>query len=72
MEEKCYVPIWEKQNLTIEEAAEYSNIGQKALRRIANDPLCPFVIRVGRKSLIKRKAFDNYIEKRSEIRDYNK
>ena len=44
MKEK--VPIYQKQNLTLEEAAEYSNIG----------------INVGNKRLIKRKLFDEFIE----------
>ena len=39
-----YVPIWEKSNLTIEEAAEYSNIGQNKLRELTSDEYCPFMI----------------------------
>lgn len=31
------VPIWEKANLTIKEAAEYSNIGINRNRRIIKD-----------------------------------
>nr|WP_294850665.1 excisionase [uncultured Gemmiger sp.] len=31
------VPVWEKQNLTIEEAVTYSNIGQKKLRQLSDD-----------------------------------
>lgn len=31
------VPVWEKQNLTIEEAAAYPNIGQKKLRQLSDD-----------------------------------
>ncbi len=64
---KSDIPIWEKQNLTIEEASKYSNIGQKALRKITNDPRCPFVLYVGTKRLIKKKLFDVYIEKTLEI-----
>ena len=48
------VPVWEKQNLTIEEAAAYSNIGQNKLREISDDERCPFVLWVGNKRLIKR------------------
>lgn len=61
------VPISEKQNLTIKEAAEYSNIGQCKLRELLSDPCCPFVLYVGRKTLVKRKAFDRYIEERQEV-----
>ena len=52
------VPIWEKTTLTIEEAAEYSNIGICKLNELAKDPRCPFVLYVGRKKLIKRKEFE--------------
>ena len=56
------VPIWEKSNLTLEEAAAYSGIGINKLREISNDERCPFVLWVGSKRLIKRKDFDRYIE----------
>lgn len=56
------VPIWEKSNLTLEETAAYSGIGINKLREISNDERCPFVLWVGNKRLIKRKAFDKYIE----------
>lgn len=61
------VPIWEKLNLTIEEAAEYSNIGINRIREISNAPNCPFVIYVGRKRLIRRKEFEKYIGSQIEI-----
>lgn len=56
------VPIWEKSNLTIEEAAAYSGIGVNKIRELSNDENCPFVLWVGSKRLIKRKLFDKYIE----------
>lgn len=56
------VPIWEKSNLTIDEAAAYFGIGINKIREISNDPNCPFVLWVGNKRLIKRKRFDAYIE----------
>ena len=56
------VPIWEKQNLTIEEAAAYSGIGINKIRELSNDERCPFVLWVGSKRLIKRKQFDRYID----------
>ena len=56
------VPIWEKTNLTIEEAAEYSNIGICKLNELAKDPKCPFVLYVGRKKLIKRKEFEKFLD----------
>lgn len=59
---KCEVPIWEKSNLTLEEAAAYFNIGINKLRELTNDEDCPFVLYVGNKRLIKRKIMDKYIE----------
>ncbi len=56
------VPIWEKVNLTLEEAAAYSNIGINKLREITNDEHCGFVLYVGNKRLIKRRPFDQFIE----------
>lgn len=35
------VPIWEKSNLTLEEAAAYSGIGINKLREISNDERLP-------------------------------
>lgn len=56
------VPIWEKSNLTLEEAAAYSGIGINKIRKLSDDEDCGFVLWVGSKRLIKRKAFDVFIE----------
>ena len=56
------IPIWEKANLTLEEAAAYSGIGMGKLREITNDKDCNFVLWVGNKRLIKKRLFDKYIE----------
>ncbi|MCI8978879.1 MAG: helix-turn-helix domain-containing protein [Lachnospiraceae bacterium] len=61
------VPIWEKLNLTVEEASEYSNIGVNKIREISNDDNCPFVLWIGNKRLIKRRKFDEYIEREFSI-----
>lgn len=55
------VPIWEKSNLTIEEAAEYSGIGRNKLRQLSDNETCPFVLWVGNKRLIKRRELDEFI-----------
>ena len=61
------VPIWEKFNLTLEEAAAYSGIGINKLRRLSDEKNCPFVLWNGSKRLIKRKALDSYIEKQYSL-----
>jgi excisionase family DNA binding protein len=59
--EKEIVPIYQKQNLTLTEAAEYSNIGINRLDMLIKKPNCNFVLHVGNKRLIKRKQFDDFI-----------
>lgn len=56
------VPIWEKSNLTLEEAAAYTGIGINKLRTLSDEEDCNFVLWVGSKRLIKRRAFDRFIE----------
>ncbi len=56
------VPIWEKLNITIEEAAAYSGIGINRIRELMNERDCDFVLKVGcKKSLIKRVRFEKYL-----------
>ena len=57
------IPVWEKLTLTLDEASEYSNIGVKKLRDLTNDPECDFVLFVGHKRLIKRKMFEQYVNR---------
>lgn len=61
------VPIWEKSNLTLEEASAYFGIGINKLRDISNEKNCKFVLWVGNKRLIKRKVLDEYLEKEYSI-----
>ena len=55
------VPIHLKVVLTIREAAEYSNIGINKIESMLRQPNCPFVLYVGTRKLVKRKAFGEYI-----------
>ncbi|TLC99164.1 MULTISPECIES: excisionase [Robinsoniella] len=57
------VPIWEKSNLTLTEAAAYFGIGINKLKQISDNEQCDFVLWVGNKRLIKRKVLDEYIER---------
>ena len=38
------VPVWEKANLSLEEAASYFGIGINKLQDMTNDGNCPFVL----------------------------
>jgi excisionase family DNA binding protein len=56
------LPIDRKLLLSIREAAEYSNIGINKIDEMLKLPNCPFVLFVGTKKLVKRKAFEEFIE----------
>lgn len=57
------VPIADKALLTLEEAAEYFNIGISKLRELTGDDHCPYVLWNGSKRLIKREPFKEYLYK---------
>lgn len=53
----------EKYNLTVKEASAYFSIGEKKLRRIAEEnPDADFILRNGSHMLIKRNVFERYID----------
>ena len=57
------VPIWEKYTLTIEEAAKYFRIGEKKLRKLAEEnPDANWLIMNGNRIQIKRKHFEKIID----------
>ena len=57
------VPIWERRNLTLDEASVYTGIGVDKLREISNSDDCDFVLWVGTKRLRKRKQLEDYLDK---------
>ncbi len=67
MKEIPKVEIKDKLNLTIREAAIYSNIGINKIEDMVRQPNCPFVLYIGRKKLIKRNEFEKYLEKVIEL-----
>ena len=57
------VPVWEKYTLTIEEASKYFRIGEKKLRKIAEEnQTASWVIMNGNRVQIKRKQFEKIID----------
>ena len=58
------IPIWEKAMLTKQEAALYSHIGINKLEEMLK---VPFVLYVGKKKLIKRREFEEYLSEQIEI-----
>ena len=62
------VPIWEKYTLSIEEPSRYFRIGEKKLRRLAEENLdSGWVIVNGNRIQIKRKQFEKIIDTLDEI-----
>lgn len=62
--EKPCVPIKDKLNLTIKEAASYSGISETTLRKkIYEDNNYDFILMNGSKILIKRKRFEQFLER---------
>ena len=63
------VPIEKKLNLTIREAAEYSNIGMNKINEMLRNPMCSFVLYVGTKKLVKRKEFEQFLAGRKTAKN---
>ena len=61
------VPIHQKLTMTIHEAAAYSNIGINKIDSMLRTPNCPFVLFVGKKKLVKRKEFEEFISSKLTI-----
>ncbi|MDY3929590.1 MAG: excisionase [Clostridia bacterium] len=59
------VPIWEMFLLTPKQASMYTNINK--MDEIINNPMCDFVLRIGKKRLVKRKELEKFLEKSIEI-----
>lgn len=62
------IPVWEKYTLTIEEASKYFRIGEKKLRKLAeeNQGACWLTMN-GNRIQIKRKQFEKVIDELDAI-----
>ena len=62
------VPIWLKYSLTLEKASTYFRIGEKKLRKLAEENIdAGWVIVNGNRIQIKRKQFEKIIDTLDEI-----
>ena len=59
---KKEMPLEHKPILTIREASFYTGISEKKLIEITNLYACPFVLWMGNRRFIKRKAFEKFIQ----------
>ena len=62
-----FVPLCEKWLLSIEEASIYFGVGQNRISELALQDGCKFVVFVGAKKLIKRKKFEEFLDKQYAI-----
>ena len=66
-EKKILVPIWQKELLSVKEAAAYFGIGENKIREMTAGVDNPYVLWVGNRRMIKRKLMESYIEEAIEI-----
>ena len=67
-ETKPFVTVWEKADLTFEKASAYTGIGVNRLRELAKEqPSSSMFLRVGTKSLLKRKQLESFIDRASVL-----
>lgn len=63
---KIEIPVYKKYTLTIKEASAYFNIGEKKMRRLAEDNEGDFAISFGCKYLIVRSRFESFLDSLSK------
>lgn len=64
---KLIVPIWEKELLSVKEAAAYFGIGENKIREMTDGQTCQYVLWGGNKRLIKRRLFQQVLEQQYSI-----
>ena len=60
------IPVWEKYTLTIEEASKYFRIGEKKLRKLAEENQGGLIMN-GNRIQIKRRQFEKVIDELDTI-----
>lgn len=62
------IPLWRKYTLSVEEAARYFRIGRAKLRKLIDENAnAPYILWNGNRPQIKRKLFEEYIDKLNVI-----
>lgn len=68
MNKENSVPLWHKYSLTITEASDYFNIGEKKLRQMVQEnETADFLLNNGVKVLIKRMKFEQFLDETCSI-----
>ena len=63
---KIEIPVYKKYTLTIKEASEYFNIGEKRMRQLAEENAGGFAVLFGYKYLIIRCRFERFLDSLSK------
>lgn len=62
------IPLWNRYTLTIQQASQYFNIGEKKMRQIVQEnPTADYILANGKKILIKRARFEQFVDGVSSI-----
>ena len=62
------VPLWHKIALSIDEMYVYTGIGRETIRELTKQPEAKqFTLKIGKRTLIKRKQFEEYIDQMCSI-----
>lgn len=68
MPDRTVIPLWNRYTLTIQQASEYFNIGEKKMRQIVQEnPTADYILSNGTKTLIKRMRFEHFIDEVSSL-----
>ena len=68
MNKENSVPLWHKYSLTITEASDYFNIGEKKIRQMVQEnATADFLLNNGVKVLIKRMKFEQFLDETCSI-----
>lgn len=62
------VPLWHKVTLSVDEMYAYTSIGRETIRGLTKLPEAKdFTIKIGKRTLIKRKRFEEFLEQMNSI-----
>ena len=68
MNRMTQVPFWERYTMSVEEAAAYFRVGENKLRKlISEDNDADYILWNGNRPQIKRKKFEEYIDRHNLI-----
>lgn len=68
MQKQNNIPISEKVNISVDEAAEIASVGRNKIYQLMKEPDCNFVLYVGkRKRVIRKEEFLAYLRTHEQI-----